>query len=156
MPNESFTRGLIQFCQYLEKYDKDYKLFVFQSLSSLLKFVSPTVMQTMYTAVGATGITTDTFHKILFDFFVFFNDDYLSSNCIIKANSVSKISIILDSLIEGKLEIIDVRGTSKVEYKFSNEDIVTLKCIQDNLKNFSELPNTNIHTELQNSNKRTN
>ena len=150
MPNEDFTRGLIQFCLYLEKYKTDYKLFVHQSLTSLLKFVTPTLMQYMYTATSVTSntISTSTFHRVLYDFFVYFNEDFLLSNCITLDNSLVNVSTILKFMIEGKFDIIDVKNSNKVEYKFDTEELVTLNCILDNLVNFSKKPNTNVQAEL--------
>lgn len=48
-------------------------------------------------------------------------------------------------MIQGKLNIIDVKTSSKVEYTYNNDEIITLTCFQENLKIFSKIPESNVH-----------
>lgn len=128
MPNEDFTRGLIQFCTYLLKYKNDYKCFVHQSLSSLLRFVGTDLTAHLLKAINLTTLPITAFQKILFDFLVFFDSGRV--------------------MIQGELSIIDVKTSGKVEYVFDTDQIITLTCIQENLKKFSEVPLANVQSEL--------
>ena len=148
MPNEDFTRGLIQFCTYLLKYKNDYKCFVHQSLSSLLRFVGTDLTAHLLKAINLTTLPITAFQKILFDFLVFFNEDFLNSNSNTHNSSFINISQILDLMIQGEFSIIDVKTSGKVEYVFDTDQIITLTCIQENLKKFSEVPLVNVQSEL--------
>ena len=144
MINEEFTIGFFMFCDYLVKYKDDYSKFKPQSNNGLLKHVGEAHIKCMTAAIVHTQpINLENFQSVLCEFFIFFNSNYLSKNCIHNPKKFISIIYIIKDLLAGKFKVIH-----KNNKPIDDEIIISLTCVLESLEKLNETPEINWQSKV--------